>query len=413
MLTKLIALSRQARRKADRKRKQQAHSRRGLWLGEQLEPRLMLATDLLRADLATDSILRFDGDTGAPLGTFVSSGSGGLVNPHNPTFGPDGNLYVFSTEAGSEKILKYSGTTGAFLSTFVNTGVGGFAGGFNMEFGPNGDLYVATGGANVLRYNGSTGDFVGVAATGNGITRASGVDFGPDGNLYVLDSDSVTDSAYDRVLRFNPTTSAFIDVFVQPGALEDAISLTFGPDGHLYVPDHVTGRTLSFNGTTGQLQKSYSATGSSIDAFPFFLVFGPDGNLYAPSADRVARFDGETLSFVDTFLASPGETITFFPLPGPAADLRMTIDSVTTQGFIGETVSVGYNVSNVASNPANTNSWSDVFYLSIDEIFDAQDVEIGRSIHAGGLNAGASYSQTLSLTMPDVVPWRLSRHRLR
>ncbi|MEZ6151048.1 MAG: hypothetical protein R3C09_13080 [Pirellulaceae bacterium] len=33
---------------------------------EGLEPRLMLARDLLIADVVSDSILRFDGDTGAP-----------------------------------------------------------------------------------------------------------------------------------------------------------------------------------------------------------------------------------------------------------------------------------------------------------------------------------------------------------
>ena len=46
---------------------------------------------------------------GAPQGAFVSAGSGGLVDPHDPTFGPDGNLYVFSTQAGDEKILKFEG----------------------------------------------------------------------------------------------------------------------------------------------------------------------------------------------------------------------------------------------------------------------------------------------------------------
>ena len=43
---------------------------------EALEERMMLANDLLIADPATDSIQRFDGDTGAALGAFVPSGSG-------------------------------------------------------------------------------------------------------------------------------------------------------------------------------------------------------------------------------------------------------------------------------------------------------------------------------------------------
>ena len=131
------------------------------WI-EGLEPRLMLTGDLLLADPATDSILRFDGASGAPLGAFVPTGSGGLVDPHNPTFGPDGNLYTFSHATGAPKILRYSGSSGAFLGTFVDTGAGGFGGGSTMAFGPDGDLYVATATAQgVLRYDGATGAFLG------------------------------------------------------------------------------------------------------------------------------------------------------------------------------------------------------------------------------------------------------------
>ena len=165
----LRATAKRARRgKLDR-----AYRRRFMrpWI-EGLEPRLMLAGDLLIAHLETDSILRFDGTSGAPLGAFVPSGAGGLVDPHEPTFGPDGNLYVISQANGAQKILRFSGSTGAFLNTFVDTGAGGFAGASTMTFGPDGDLYVATATSRgVLRYDGSTGAFEGIAASGNGIQR--------------------------------------------------------------------------------------------------------------------------------------------------------------------------------------------------------------------------------------------------
>jgi DNA-binding beta-propeller fold protein YncE len=44
----------------------------------------------------TDTILKFNADTGVPLGVFVQAGSGGLNGPTGLTFGPDGNLYVSS-----------------------------------------------------------------------------------------------------------------------------------------------------------------------------------------------------------------------------------------------------------------------------------------------------------------------------
>jgi transglutaminase-like putative cysteine protease len=364
----------------------------------------MLARDLLIADPITDSILRFHGDTGAPLGSFVSSGSGGLVDPHNPTFGPSGDLFVFSQAAGAPKILRYNGQTGAPAGTFVNTGVGGFQGGTAMAFGPTGDLYVATGGPNVLRYDGATGAFEGVAASGNGIQRAKGVEFGPDGNLYVLDADNAADSGYDRILRFNAVTGAFIDTFVEPGSLEDAAAFAFGPDGHIYVPDFALGQTRSFNGTTGELQQVFTSEGVPANSFAFDLVWGPDGNAYAPAAQRILRFEGETGEFLNTFVEGTGGSITFFPPAGPAADLSVTIDHAPAGAFIGENVAISYTVQNNSASAMPGNEWVDVLYWSADDIFDPFDAEIGRITHTGGLPASASYTKTLTVNATDVVP---------
>jgi len=49
--------------------------------------------DLLVASISSSSILRFS-NSGTLLGNFVTPGSGGVRNPANPLFGPDGNLYV-------------------------------------------------------------------------------------------------------------------------------------------------------------------------------------------------------------------------------------------------------------------------------------------------------------------------------
>ena len=60
------------------------------------------------------------GQSGA---TFVTPGSGGLDNPFDLVFGPDGNLYVGSTS--NNNVLRFNGTTGAFIDTFVPSGSGG------------------------------------------------------------------------------------------------------------------------------------------------------------------------------------------------------------------------------------------------------------------------------------------------
>ncbi|MEM8861578.1 MAG: choice-of-anchor Q domain-containing protein, partial [Chloroflexota bacterium] len=55
--------------------------------------------------------------TGSSLGSFVSSGSGGLDKPSDISFGPDGHFYVLS--GATDEILRYDGQTGAFIDVFV------------------------------------------------------------------------------------------------------------------------------------------------------------------------------------------------------------------------------------------------------------------------------------------------------
>src|SRR5438034_1391804 len=78
------------------------------------------------------AIRRYNGLTGAFLGVFVAPGAGGMTQPGDPqffVFGPDGNLYVASAENnGNGSVLRYDGHTGAFLGAFVPTGTGGISG---------------------------------------------------------------------------------------------------------------------------------------------------------------------------------------------------------------------------------------------------------------------------------------------
>jgi DNA-binding beta-propeller fold protein YncE len=149
----------------------------------------------------SNEILRFDA-SGRLVGAFVSR-----VVVDDLTFGPDGNLYVaggdLATMTGG--VLRFDGRTGAPMGTFVS--VGGRSP--RIAFGPDRNLYVS--GADpdyVLRFDGTTGAPLGRFAN---VVNPTDLDFGADGDLYV--SDIYTQS----VLRFDGRTGAPLGTFALVG----------------------------------------------------------------------------------------------------------------------------------------------------------------------------------------------------
>src|SRR5439155_7658073 len=112
--------------------------------------------NLYVASRNTDGVLRFSGATGASLGAFVAAGAGGLDDPRDVAFGPDGDFFVLSTGA-TKAVLRYDGATGQYLGVFVPTG----ATTTHVLFSLNGSLYVGDSGNTITRYDGTTGDYLG------------------------------------------------------------------------------------------------------------------------------------------------------------------------------------------------------------------------------------------------------------
>lgn len=161
--------------------------------------------DLFASQGDNFSVLRYNGQTGQLLGTFVPPNSGLYVNA-DITFGPNGNLFgINHTSVGG--VMQYDGTTGASLGMFTKDspfGVGGSA----ITFGPNGDLFESSDYLNaVLRFDGTTGEFKGYFATGGGLDIVGGLAFGPGGNLYVGSIGT------GQILEYNGTTGAYTGVF--------------------------------------------------------------------------------------------------------------------------------------------------------------------------------------------------------
>ena len=121
------------------------------WLGK-LETRRKLVSDLAKRNSA--------------YAVYVNQVGGQdelVFDGGSAVFGPDGNLYVASSQ--TNQILRYDGETGAFLDVFVQSGAQGPQFPVGLAFGPDGHLYVGSfGNDRILRYDGITGEPLGVAA---------------------------------------------------------------------------------------------------------------------------------------------------------------------------------------------------------------------------------------------------------
>jgi len=195
------------------------------------------AGDLLVSNRGTNSILKFDMPSGAPMGTFVASNPGALVAPYGLAYGPSGNLYV----ATQNRVLEYNGTTGAYIRVLVASGAGQLSGARGVCWLPSGHLLVASiTNFRIVRYDGTTGASMGQWQTGG------------NGNVLILDQ------PWDIVI--GPTG----DVFCSASGL-DPENVWGGPE-----PLHVTtGRVFQYNPNSGWLIKAY--------------VVGRDTGLYRPS----------------------------------------------------------------------------------------------------------------------------------
>ncbi len=104
---------------------------------ETLEPRQMLTSipSLSIGDVTVDvqeGSMEF-------IDAFVTNGTH-LNDPSDIILGPDGNLYVSSTSTDS--VLRYNSETGELLDEFVAPESGGLNGPESLAFGPDGNLYV-------------------------------------------------------------------------------------------------------------------------------------------------------------------------------------------------------------------------------------------------------------------------------
>lgn len=244
-------------------------------------------TRLLVASGLGDSVLSFDGITGARLGAFVERGTSGLQWPRALAVDGERNVYVASGRTDS--VLAFDGQTGELVRRFeggglrrpaalliagrdrllvaceadnsvvqfdldsgrplgvlVRPGDGGLDGPSAMIRSGDGSLLVASERTNqVLSYDWTRGEFKKVAFAGGGLSGPSGLLW--DGQ-YLLVASRNTDS----VLRYAPD-GTYLGEFVSGGSagLVGPGAMTWGPGGNLFVCSARNRGVLAFSRVDG------------------------------------------------------------------------------------------------------------------------------------------------------------------
>ena len=202
-------------------------------------------------------------------------------------------LYVSSDL--SHEVLRYDASTGAFIDVFLS------GNGLNQPHGileRCDDILVASFGTDqIMRFNRSTGAFLGIFIDApTGLNDPVYILNGPDDNLYI------SSQASDEILRFT-SSGAFVDAFVVAGSggLDGPSGMAFGPDGRLYVAGRFSANVIAYNGTTGAFDELIADSSDGLSSGDTFgLIFGGNNDLYFVSNGNVYRYDLGTSSILTT-----------------------------------------------------------------------------------------------------------------
>ena len=238
------------------------------------------ADELLVSSFLSDSVGRYDANTGTFIGNFESNTLDGVLAAR---IGNDGLLYVASE--GSNEVKRYNVQTGDFVDNFVAAGSGGLNGPAGVTWDGNGDLLVASfNGDSVLKYDGQTGAFIStVVSSGSGGLNGpdNGTIIGPDGLLYVPSYFT------NQILRYNLATNTS-EVLVASIARPRVIVFK---DGEMFITSETADAVRRYD-LDGNFLGNFIRPGSSILNEPVGLAFFKDSwFVSSASDDKVLQFD--------------------------------------------------------------------------------------------------------------------------
>lgn len=207
------------------------------------------------------------------------------------------------TSQSNHTVREYNGTTGAFVKVAASGGALGDP--LGVVVGLDGNLLVSDGQTNqVKRYDRATGTFIDVFASTN-LSAPAGMTI-YQGALYVANSNPP-----QGVERFDAATGVNTGHFVPTLSNPSPRDVKVNPaNKRLYVLYYNAATVETFDLTTtasfGLLMPAGSPIGSGGLFTPGAMAFGPDGNLYISGGTfggnlGVRRYNPTTGAFIDFF----------------------------------------------------------------------------------------------------------------
>jgi DNA-binding beta-propeller fold protein YncE len=230
---------------------------------------------------------------------FVTAGSGGIKAAFGMAFDAAGNLYVSGRR--SNNVVKYD-TNGNPVGTYIAPGSGGLNLPEEIALDPGGAyLYVASSGTNqVLKYNASTGAYVGVAAS-SGVSGPDGIAFGPSDGLLYIDN-----RGNNRILR-STENGTYVDDYV-PASSPGMSDMAFSPGGDLYVAtDGVAGSTCQIMDFGTENEMLFTVTNTTASTQPLTVNYA--------TADGTALAGTNYVATSGTLTFAPGVTTETIRVP--------------------------------------------------------------------------------------------------
>ena len=236
----------------------------------------------------THSIKKYD-EEGNYLGDFISSGSGGLTNPEDILFHPNGNIIV--TGFSNQFIKEYDGITGDYLGNF-SSGYN-LAGPSKMSIGPDSLIYVTQWGETqnkVVRFN-LEGEFID-EFTNTGAPKGLGHIWDENKNLYV----ALFGTGGSGTVHMFDSLGNDMGTFINSSVLQGPTSIWRNVIGEWFVEDWLTGDVLRY-GTMGQYIDKFAEGMTN----PEGIAFMPDGKMlvgdWGEDAVHLIDTDGSLLGY--------------------------------------------------------------------------------------------------------------------